>query len=142
MRACENCHFCNLIRPSDISIADFWSWEKAAPGFNNDNKGASLVICNTNKGLELFDKCKSDVTYLNIDINKCIQPNMIEPSKEHPLRDTFENEYISKGFNYVYFKYGDDGWHYKIRPMVVAKKVKRGVRKILRYLGIWTQIQN
>ena len=46
-QSCENCFFCNTIRPSDITIADFWGWEKTNPGFNLDNKGVSLLLINT-----------------------------------------------------------------------------------------------
>lgn len=26
--SCGNCHFCNIHRPSDITIADFWGWKR------------------------------------------------------------------------------------------------------------------
>lgn len=27
-KSCGKCHFANTKRPSDITIADFWGWEK------------------------------------------------------------------------------------------------------------------
>lgn len=47
--SCGKCHFANTQRPSDITIADFWGWEKTDPEFNKDNKGVSLVLVNTEK---------------------------------------------------------------------------------------------
>lgn len=141
MKACANCHFCNLTRPGDISIADFWYWEKAAPGFNKDNKGASLVLCNTDKGIALFNNIRADIESIDVDINKCIQPNMIEPSKEHPMRDVFEKEYVLRGFNYVYFKYGDEGWRFRLQPKEIAREVKNVIRNYLIEFGLWTRSQ-
>lgn len=48
--SCEHCKYCNLSRPSDLTIGDFWGYEKVVPKMNTDNKGISLVICNTDKG--------------------------------------------------------------------------------------------
>lgn len=47
--SCGKCHFCNTIRPSDITIADFWGWEKTDADINKDDKGVSLVLVNTEK---------------------------------------------------------------------------------------------
>ena len=56
--SCGVCKYTNLQRPSDITIADFWGWEKTNPTFNADDKGLSLVLCNTPKGELLFDAVK------------------------------------------------------------------------------------
>ena len=53
--SCGKCHFCNTTRPSDITIADFWGWEKTDPNFNQDDKGVSLILVNTHKGREIFE---------------------------------------------------------------------------------------
>ncbi|MEB3372911.1 hypothetical protein SFC43_04040 [Bacteroides sp. CR5/BHMF/2] len=34
-----------------MTIGDFWGYEKVVPKMNTDNKGISLVICNTDKGV-------------------------------------------------------------------------------------------
>lgn len=47
--SCGNCHFCNIHRPSDITIADFWGWEKTGSTINQDNKGVNLILINTEK---------------------------------------------------------------------------------------------
>lgn len=47
--SCGKCHFCNTRRPSDITIADYWGWQKTDPNINKDDKGVSLVFVNTEK---------------------------------------------------------------------------------------------
>ena len=41
--SCYKCPFKQIMHPGDITIADYWGIEKAAPEFD-DNKGVSLVI--------------------------------------------------------------------------------------------------
>lgn len=113
-KSCGNCHFTNTKRPSDITIADFWGWEKTDPAFNADNKGVSLVLLNTEKGRKLFETVQDRMNTIPADLDKCLQPNMINPTEIHPKRNQFEKDYGKKGFRYVYLKYGEDGWRYKI----------------------------
>lgn len=54
-KSCEKCPYTNLQRPSDITLADFWGWEKTNPSLNKDNKGISLLFLNTQKGQDLFN---------------------------------------------------------------------------------------
>ena len=114
-KSCGSCHFCNTKRPSDITIADFWGWEKTDPKFNADNKGCSLVLVNTEKGRKLFEAVKDRMNTVPAELENCLQPNMRHPSVIHPKRDQFEKEYAKKGFKYVYFKYGEEGWRNKYR---------------------------
>jgi len=112
-KSCSNCHYTNLTRPSDISIADYWGWENNNPKANIDDKGLSLVLCNTQKGLDLFAEIKDDLDYFIADIQKSMQHNLIAPTSLSSKRYLFEKEYLSNGFEFVYRKYGDEGWRYK-----------------------------
>ena len=71
--SCGKCHFCNTTRPSDITIADFWGWEKSDPEFNSDDKGCSLVLVNTEKGRLLFDKIKERIDMRAAILENCLQ---------------------------------------------------------------------
>lgn len=122
-KSCGKCHFANTKRPSDITIADFWGWEKTDPDFNADNKGVSLVLLNTEKGRNLFEAVKNKMNTFPAKFEDCLQPNMLHPSEIHPKRDQFEKEYAKKGFKYVYFKYGEEGWRNKL--FWYKKKIKR-----------------
>ena len=97
-KSCGNCHFTNTKRPSDITIADFWGWEKTNPTFNTDNKGVSLVLLNTKKGRKLFDAVQERMNTFPAELENCIQPNMLHPSEMHPQRDKFEKLYSKYGF--------------------------------------------
>lgn len=107
--SCGTCHFANTQRPSDITIADFWGWEKVNPQFNKDNKGVSLVLVNSKKGLFLFKKTASHITSIKTELELALQPNLCHPSEISPSRIEFENNYARKGFIYVAKKYGNLG---------------------------------
>ena len=104
--SCSSCHYCNTVRPSDITIADYWGWERTDPGFNVDDKGVSLVLVNTEKGRRLFEYAKQDLNVLPAKLENCMQTHLYKPSDKHPKRMAFEDDYQNRGFEYVYKKYG------------------------------------
>ena len=56
--SCYECPYKSVMHPSDITIADYWGIEKAAPEFD-DNKGVSLVLINNEAGERAFDKVRA-----------------------------------------------------------------------------------
>lgn len=129
-KSCGNCHFANTKRPSDITIADFWGWEKTDKNFNADNKGCSLVLLNTEKGRKLFEAVHDRLNTMPVKLEDCLQPNMMHPSESHPKREQFEIDYSRKGFKYVYFKYGEEGWRYRFSFANLKVQLRR-IKKIL-----------
>lgn len=117
--SCGICYFCNTKRPSDITLADFWGWEKTNPDFNADNKGASLILVNTDKGRKLFKKAEIDLNIIPAQLENCLQPNLQHPSIIHPKRLQFEKDYIKKGFSYIMKKYGKQGWKMRVKQMAI-----------------------
>ena len=130
-QSCGKCHYTNTKRPSDITLADFWGWQKTDPDINADDKGVSLVLINTEKGRELFEAVKDRMTVIPAKLENCLQPNLQHPSVIHPKRMTFERDYERKGFEYVMKKYGKDGIMKKARKF--AGKIRRIIK---RYLGL------
>ena len=128
--SCGQCHFTNLRRPSDITLADFWGWQNLDKNFNADDKGVSLVLLNTGKGLHLFENVKSQLDVREADTKVCLQPNLLHPSEIHPLRQTFEEDYTKHGFLYVARKYGDMGWRYRVK--LLKRKCRTAIRLILK----------
>lgn len=128
-QSCEKCHFANTRRPSDITLADFWGWEKTDPNINKDDKGVSLVLVNTEKGRELFEKIKDRMIVVPARLEDCLQPNLQHPSVFSQKYSDFEHDYMEKGFEYVYKKYGVDGRFKRMR-----KLFGRIVRKLYRII--------
>lgn len=53
--SCGNCKYASLYRTSDVTLADFWKYEGKLKE-KNENKGISLIICNSKKGKQLFEQ--------------------------------------------------------------------------------------
>lgn len=117
-KSCGTCYFSNYRRPSDITLADFWGWEKNAPDFNKDNKGVSLLLINSPKGYDIFNQAKKDMNTQEMKLENCIQTRMQTPAQIHPKRDKFEIDYQRKGFRFVLMKYGNIGWYYVSRKII------------------------
>ena len=128
--SCEKCHYTNLHRPSDITIADFWGWEKTDNTINSDDKGISLVFCNTSKGCNLYSVIKASVNYVPVKIEDCLQPNLQHPSIMHRDCADFEGLYKEHGFLHVAKRYGDLGWRYVLKRFV--QKSKTAIRLLKR----------
>lgn len=56
--SCYECPFANSERVADISLGDLWGVHIYCPELYGRNGGASLVVCNTEKGKEVFEKAK------------------------------------------------------------------------------------
>lgn len=130
--SCGVCHFTNPIRPSDITLADFWGWENVVPGFNDDDKGVSLVLLNTEKGKILFEMAGKGLEIIKVNLDDCLQPNLRHPSEIHPRRVQFEEDYKINGLRYVFNKYGEEGWRIrgKRKLMRIVNKVKKIIVRI------------
>lgn len=71
--SCYYCKYKKIIRVGDITIGDYWGIDKAIPKFN-DEKGVSLILINNEKGMRLFELCKTNIV-----------------CKEAQLRDSMQN---------------------------------------------------
>lgn len=130
--SCGKCEYANLRRPSDLTLGDFWGWQKVDPEINKDNRGISLLLVNTPAGAELLEKVTEKLQLVKVNkLEQYFQPNLYHPSKENKFRARFEQEYASKGFKYIYNHYADAGWRYKVVKLL--GKAQNRAKKILGY---------
>ncbi|MFI3331334.1 MAG: Coenzyme F420 hydrogenase/dehydrogenase, beta subunit C-terminal domain [Rikenellaceae bacterium] len=122
--ACGVCHFANTTRPSDVTLGDYWGYERTDPEFAKDNKGCSLIFCNTQKGEEWFSLIKDQVNFLPAKLENCLQTNLKRPSKINPQREKFEKDYCAKGFKFVKNKYTKTSLKTKIKEFLPRPLVK------------------
>lgn len=99
--SCYNCQHTNLNRVGDITVADFWGYKKNNFEKNNKDNGISLVIINTQKGLEAFENCKEKLIYYRKDIQDAIKGNMALSQKTTP--SVYINDFW-KDFNNLKFE--------------------------------------
>lgn len=97
---CFSCLYANLNRPGDITIGDYWGVEKHHPDWDDD-KGLSLVMANSSKGLDLIAKISDACKVLPVLEEECMQPNLKGPSVDYGGRDFFWQTYKKHGLEYA-----------------------------------------
>lgn len=88
--SCYQCKFARTERVGDITLADFWGIEDATKKWDR-TAHPSLVILNSEKGWELFEKVKPEIEFFETTKEKAVKQNgsLIAPTKKSPGRDLF-----------------------------------------------------
>lgn len=126
---CYECPYKSVIHPGDITIADYWGIEKAAPELD-DNKGVSLVLINNEKGVEVFDDIKEQVKWKKTILEDSMQPSLKAPFPKPEERKDFWSDLHNRSFQYVAKKYGEYGIGNELKAYL--RRVKRKVNKLFR----------
>lgn len=90
---CYECQFKDMPRVADITLADFWGIEEIDKSLDN-NQGTSMVLLNSKKGEELFEKVKINMFYKEIKSDQVFAGNICASKsvEKTPVRDkVFEN---------------------------------------------------
>lgn len=123
--SCYECRYKSVEHPGDITIADYWGIEKAAPEFD-DNKGVSLVLINSEAGAAWFESAKAVVTWKATRLEDSMQPSLRGPYPRPDKRDEFWADMDRMKFMGIAKKYGG----YGLKNDVVSKIkgfLKKGV---------------
>lgn len=119
--SCYNCKYSSLDRVSDITIGDFWGIENSIPEID-DNRGVSLILINTDKGMQIFNFISRSCNYWQSNSQNCIQPQLVHPAIRPNNRDKFWTDYYEKGYIYIAKKYG--GYN-------LVTEIKRKIKAII-----------
>lgn len=98
----DNCFSCPYAKPdrvSDITIGDFWGLDWSTLKFPHPKK-VSVILANTQKGLEFIDSLKDTLYIEERDIKEAVDGNaqLRRPSVLHPERSVFTEKYPQIGF--------------------------------------------
>ncbi|MBU5461084.1 Coenzyme F420 hydrogenase/dehydrogenase, beta subunit C-terminal domain [Anaerostipes sp. MSJ-23] len=121
--SCYECKYKSIIHPGDITIADYWGIEKAAPEFD-DNKGVSLALVNNNKGEKLLEQIKENIEWKKTKLEDSMQTPLKEPFLKPENREQFWKDFYENSFEYIAKKYGRYGLANKIKAVFRKIKVK------------------
>lgn len=124
--SCYECPFKSVMHPGDVTIADYWGIEKAAPEFD-DNRGVSLVLVNNENGFNFFQAVKDNLRWKKTQLEESMQPPLQAPFPKPKSRELFWKDLKSKDFSYVANKYAGAGTISKIKELL--KRVKRKLSK-------------
>lgn len=95
---CYECCFTTTKRHGDITLGDFWGIGKAYPKWDDD-KGISVVMLNTEKGREYYEKIASLFIGREekLELAKAGQRTLYAPTAKNSNRDAFYEMYAKEG---------------------------------------------
>ncbi|MDE7363397.1 MAG: Coenzyme F420 hydrogenase/dehydrogenase, beta subunit C-terminal domain [Ruminococcus sp.] len=120
--SCHQCPYKSVHHLADITIADYWGIDRAAPDMN-DNKGISLVLVNSQLGREYFDRVRSELEYRETALEDSLQPPLKAPFPPAADREQFWDDFRNRPFRYIVKKYG---------TVSFMSKLKKKIRRILK----------
>lgn len=104
--SCYNCNFKGTERFADLTVGDFWGIGKKDTSLDED-KGTSLVMINSVKGQELFNKLGDKILKKECTIDDIPGGNMclsMSP-KKGAFRNLFFKDLGKKSFGYIFKRY-------------------------------------
>lgn len=128
--SCTQCHYCNMNRPGDITLGDFWGIEKENPDFYDDC-GVSLVMCSTKKGRVALDAVQEQLALAESTLQTAAaaQPRLQGIAVQHSTqREGFWKTYRKNGMEYIAIEEGfvAPTFEFKIRKKLEMIKYKLG----------------
>lgn len=114
--SCYECPYSAGERPGDLTLGDFWGFEKEHPDYLKQNggeldaaKGVSCILVNTPRGEELLEQFGSGLKLKESEYSKIIRGNdqLREHAHRGPRREKMAQVYCNQGYAAV------DRWYFK-----------------------------
>jgi len=127
--SCYDCKFKGFPRIADVTLADFWGIEKYNKSMEKD-LGTSMVLLNSQKGVDYFESVKSRMNFIPMDYNTIFDGNsaltqsLLPPKVD---RSVFFNDLDKMTFTEVAKKH----FYPKAKPENKIKPVLRNFKHLL-----------
>lgn len=114
--SCGDCKFNGVQRQADITLADFWGVKEEL----DDDKGTSLVLINSEKGMQYFNKVKDNIFYEERSLEEIYKGNVCfnNSVKINKNSNKFLKELSEDNFDQLIKKYGKEPLMRRIKNMV------------------------
>lgn len=107
--SCYECPFTTVERVADISLGDLWGVHLYCPELYGQNSGASLIICNTEKGKEALALAKQELYGHELNFNTVLkyQSPMRKPIDKNPQREMFMKDLLDMDYKTFCIKWAN-----------------------------------
>lgn len=97
---CYTCKYAQRQRVGDITIGDFWGFDKGKPFIAETPYGLSVVLLNTQAGKRFFEECADCLLIQRRDLDEAVagNPQLSHPSQKHRNYEKFRRLYRKCGF--------------------------------------------
>jgi coenzyme F420-reducing hydrogenase beta subunit len=119
--SCYECVFRNFMNRSDVTLGDFWGVGTERQDLDDD-RGTSLVLINSKKGIDVFDECSDKLHYAECDLAHAVvgNPRLKSSGQASPERAFFFRDIEVMPFDSIIAKY------------MHKTLFQRGIRKLVR----------
>lgn len=125
--SCYDCKFKKPVTSADLTLADYWGVQNIHPEFDDD-KGTSLILVNTQKGQDIFNKISIDMDVLKTDLDYALSNNqsIVRPVKRNTKREKFFRELRDNNLEKVITKYTEPDFMEKVKEkgLRILRKIK------------------
>lgn len=126
--SCFSCPFRSFAVGSDMILGDFWGAEAALP--EDDNKGISAVLVNTEKGMDILNRCNLTLISTSVETIIKYNKNLIQSAEPSTKRGLFYAYAENAGIGEAIQKHLEESF---------SQKAKRQGRYMLRL--IWYAVR-
>lgn len=120
--SCAECPYAKISRIADITLADYWKYEGSLKEKNHD-KGISLVVCSTEKGMDILKKSNKyldlDKTTLEAALKSC--RHLAHHPSIHKNRKKFFKALEQVGYKEAVTKYSKPSAYARVRGILSKK---------------------
>lgn len=118
--SCHTCSYANEKRVSDITIGDFWGLGELKNASKEVQKGISVILPITEKGLSFVNTCSNDLFLEERAVEEAVQGNgqLKHPSKSDQGRDIFNQLYPNNTFEFSVKKATK---YYSIKNIIIRR---------------------
>jgi len=119
-KSCYVCPYANSSRVGDVTIGDFWGINNVHPEIN-DEKGVSLILINTKKGLKKIDSIKK---YMNLTGTDFEQAKLYNGQLEHPIAKSKKRDMLYTKFRIEGASTIANEYYKEMKNQIVFEKIK------------------
>ncbi len=138
-KSCSECAYCTFPRIGDLSIGDWWGALNICPEIINNDAGLSILLLNTQKGEELFNKLKPSFEILKeLSLSEAMSRNRNSiKRKAHPNRAEFFNRLQTSSFKDAVTK--SLRLHYDV--MIYGSTVNTNYGALITYYALYKAVE-
>lgn len=136
---CYECLYTVIRRTADITLGDLWGVHLYCLELYGQNRGASLIMCNTEKGVEAFNMARPALTVHELDLEKALK-------YQSPMRGTIgmnpRREEFMKGLRMFFYQELCRKWATPPSLRLLWLKYVWGNRQKVFVWNVWQNIAN
>lgn len=125
--SCYKCPFTTTERYADITLGDLWGVHLYCPELYGENGGASLVICNSTKGKEIFEKVEAEMYGHELDFKDALKYQ--SPMRKNIGENSKRDECMSDLASNMSYKKFINKWYKKPSLKLIIQKYIWGNRQ-------------